>query len=210
MAFRGVGKSWITAAYVLWRLLRDPQLNIMVVSASKERSDQFVTFCLQLLDQLELLNHMYPTSHQRSSKVSFDVAPAEPDQNPSVKAAGIFGQITGTRADIIIADDVEVPNTSETMGMREKLHHRVGEFEAILKPGGSIWYLGTPQCEESIYNGLREAGYATRIWPARVPSQKLMEAYGSGLSPSIEAQVGTYMAGRTTDPERFTDDDLTG
>ena len=27
-AFRGVGKSWITSAYVLWRLLLNPQLNI--------------------------------------------------------------------------------------------------------------------------------------------------------------------------------------
>ena len=30
-AFRGCGKSWITSAYVLWRLLLDPQLNILVV-----------------------------------------------------------------------------------------------------------------------------------------------------------------------------------
>ena len=43
-AFRGVGKSWITSAYVVWRLYLDPQLNFLVVSASKERADSFSTF----------------------------------------------------------------------------------------------------------------------------------------------------------------------
>ena len=32
-AFRGVGKSWITASYVLWRILLNPNINILVVSA---------------------------------------------------------------------------------------------------------------------------------------------------------------------------------
>ena len=35
-AFRGVGKSWITAAIVLWTLFNDPNKKIMVVSASKD------------------------------------------------------------------------------------------------------------------------------------------------------------------------------
>ena len=34
-AFRGVGKSFITSAFALWVLYRDPQMKIMVVSASK-------------------------------------------------------------------------------------------------------------------------------------------------------------------------------
>ena len=42
-AFRGVGKSWITSAYVVWLLYMNPQLNILVVSASKSRSDDFAT-----------------------------------------------------------------------------------------------------------------------------------------------------------------------
>ena len=52
-----------------------------------------------------------------------------------MKSVGIFGQLTGSRADLILADDVEVPNTAWTVGMREKLLHSVGEFNAILKPG---------------------------------------------------------------------------
>ena len=42
-AFRGVGKSWITSAYTVWRLLFNPQLNFLVVSASSDRSNSFST-----------------------------------------------------------------------------------------------------------------------------------------------------------------------
>ena len=35
-AFRGVGKSWITGAFVLWTLFKDPERKIMIISASKE------------------------------------------------------------------------------------------------------------------------------------------------------------------------------
>ena len=33
--FRGVGKSWISAAFVLWTLYNTPDRKVMVISASK-------------------------------------------------------------------------------------------------------------------------------------------------------------------------------
>jgi hypothetical protein len=61
-----------------------------------------------------------------------------------VKSAGITGQITGTRADEIISDDVESPDNSATQGMREKLGEKIKEFDSILKPGedSRVTYLG--------------------------------------------------------------------
>lgn len=38
-AFRGVGKSWITAGFVLWTLFKDNEKKIMIISASKDRAD---------------------------------------------------------------------------------------------------------------------------------------------------------------------------
>ena len=88
-AFRGVGKSWITASFVLWRLLLDPNINILVVSASKNRADDFSTFCLRLLSEMPILKHLYPKGYQRQSKISFDVSTATASQQPSVKSLGI-------------------------------------------------------------------------------------------------------------------------
>jgi len=210
-AFRGVGKSWITSAYVCWRLLRNPQRKIMVVSASKERSDQFSTFTLRLIREMPILQHLTPHNDQRQSKVSFDVGPARADHSPSVKSVGIFGQLTGGRADEIIADDVEVPNNSETQSMRDKLAERVKEFDAVLKPGGMVKYLGTPQTEESLYNELPQRGYDVRIWPARVPTEKALKtSYGERISPKIMEQweKGLLKTGDPTDSARFDDLDL--
>lgn len=210
-AFRGVGKSWITSAYVCWRLLRNPQLKIMVVSASKERADQFSTFTLRLINEMPILQHLVPKPDQRQSKIAFDVGPARPDHSPSVKSVGIFGQLTGGRADEIIADDVEVPNNSETQSMRDKLSERVKEFDAVLKPGGKVKYLGTPQTEESLYNQLPQRGYECRIWPARIPDAgTVLASYGDKLAPAVSKMIedGTGAASDPLDPTRFDDADL--
>ena len=104
-AFRGIGKSFITCAFVVWTLWRDPQLKIMIVSASKERADANSIFVKNIIELLPFLHELKPRAGQRDSVISFDVGPAKPDHSPSVKSVGITGQLTGSRADIIIADD---------------------------------------------------------------------------------------------------------
>lgn len=144
--------------------------------------------------------------------VSFDVAICRAAHSPSVKSTGIFGQLTGSRATHIIADDVEVLNNSDTEDKREKLLNTISEFEAILVPEGSprITYLGTPQTESSIYNKLRQKGYTARIWPARFPDAKSMEVYAGALAPflSEKLKVDPDLVGKPTDQDRFHEIDL--
>lgn len=208
-AFRGVGKSFLTAAYALWELWKDPQKKIMVISATKTRADDFSTFTLRLIHEVPLLMHLKPREGQRASKISFDVGPATADQSPSVKSVGITGQLTGSRADIIISDDVEVIGNSATADMREKLLNLTKEYSAVLKPlpTSRIIYLGTPQTEDSIYNKLSEV-FTTRIWPARVPDQNTLEGYKGALAPRIADMCGEKAVGEPTDPERFDAEDL--
>lgn len=209
-AFRGVGKSWITSAFVCWLILNNPQLKILVVSASKERADAFSTFVKRLINEIPMLQHLKPQDGQRDSVIAFDVGPATPDHSPSVKSVGITGQITGSRADILIADDVEVPNNSSTQMMRDKLSEAVKEFDAILKPGGRILYLGTPQTEMSLYNQLPERGYEVRIWPALYPELQQVIKYQGKLAPMITKalEASSDNAGMPTDPRRFDEADL--
>jgi hypothetical protein len=211
-AFRGCGKSWITSAYVLWRLLKNPQEKFLVVSASKQRADDFSTFTLRLIKDIPILKHLTPRVDQRESKIAFDVAPALPAHAASVKSAGIFGQITGSRSTHIIADDIEVANNSATQDMREKLLNAISEFEAIIVPEGNprITFLGTPQTEESIYNKMAAKGYTVRIWPARFPTSAKIESYRGNLAPSLmeRLELDEFMVGKPTDPDRFNDIEL--
>lgn len=126
-AFRGIGKSFITCAFVVWKLWNNPDLKFLIVSASKERADANSIFIKRIIDLLPFLHHLKPTAKQRDSSLSFDVGPAKPDHSPSVKSVGITGQLTGSRADILIADDVEVPGNSATQAAREALATLVQE-----------------------------------------------------------------------------------
>ena len=209
-AFRGVGKSYVTSAFAVWKLLLNPELKIMVVSASKSRSDDFSTFTQRLISEIPLLQHLNPRNDQRASKIAFDVGPATASHSPSVKSVGISGQLSGSRADIIIADDVEVPNNSFTQDMRDKLSEAVKEFDAVLKPGGRVIYLGTPQCEMSLYGILRNRGYQTRIWPARYPKPSMMTFFEDVLAPSYLERLENdpELAWKPTDPKRFNEDEL--
>jgi hypothetical protein len=204
MAFRGVGKSWITSAYVLWLLWNDRDIRVLVVSASKERSDSFSIFTKRLLGEVPFLQHLAPDPRlgDRDSNVAFDVRGARAAHAPSVKSVGITGQIAGSRADVIIGDDVEVPNNSETATQREKLVVRCAELGgAVLTPHptSSVVFLGTYQVEDSLYNKLEEKGYQLRIWPAEFPDSPAK--YVGRLAPSIIDEVGT--PGDATDPDRF-------
>lgn len=210
-AFRGVGKSWITSCFVTHQLLINPQIKILVISASKQRADDFSTFTLRLIEEMPILRHLIPSDKQRKSKVAFDVATATASHAPSVKSLGITSNITGSRADLIIADDVENVNNSMTQGMRDKLSELVKEFDACITPErGRIIYLGTPQTENSLYDVLPQRGFKKRIWTARVPSKKQYESYGKDLAPVISLlyEEDKNNVGQPTDPDRFDDEDL--
>lgn len=211
-AFRGIGKSFLTCGFVVWKLWNNPDLKFMIVSASKERADANSIFIKRIIDLMPQLQELKPKQGQRDAVISFDVGPAKPDHSPSVKSVGITGQLTGSRADILIADDVEVPNNSATQAARDRLSELVKEFDAILKPGGMIIYLGTPQNEMTLYRELEGRGYTTTIWPARYPrDRKDWQSYGDRLAPMLQAELEEDPESfywRPTDEVRFDDTDL--
>ena len=209
-AFRGVGKSWITGAFVLWTLFNDPERKIMIISASKERADNMSIFLQKLIIDTPWLKHLQPKSDDsRWSRISFDVN-CSPHQAPSVKSVGITGQLTGSRADLMILDDVEVPGNSLTEFMREKLLQLCTEAESILTPKSDsrIMYLGTPQTTFTIYRRLAERNYRPLVWPARYPRQDKLSKYEGILAPEIQEDVDMGAEEWAPTDDRFTDEDL--
>ena len=208
-AFRGVGKSWITGAFVLWTLFNDPERKIMIISASKERADNMSIFLQKLIIETPWLNHLKPKSDDsRWSRISFDVN-CSPHQAPSVKSVGITGQLTGSRADLMILDDIEVPGNSMTELMREKLLQLCTEAESILTPkdDSRIMYLGTPQTTFTVYRKLAERSYRPFVWPARYP--RSLSNYEGLIAPQLQEDIDTGAEKwECTDPDRFNEDDL--
>lgn len=214
-AFRGVGKSWLTAAFVVWKLLVDPQRKILVVSQSGEYAATMSVFIKRLIDELPECYHLRPRQGQRTSNVAFDVGPAKADKVPSVRSTGVNGQYTGSRAHDIVADDVEVPKNVYTQLMRTRLSEQVKEFDDLLvsdqdadgnkKPTEelpTITFLGTPQSEVTTYADLPTRGYDVRIWPARIPED--LARYCGRLAPFVLKMIeGGAKAWTPVDPRRF-------
>ncbi|MCP3698933.1 MAG: phage terminase large subunit [Aliivibrio sp.] len=207
-AFRGVGKSWITGAFVLWTLFNNSEKKIMIISASKERADNMSIFLQKLIIETPWLAHLRPKSDDsRWSRISFDVA-CSPHQAPSVKSVGITGQLTGSRADLMILDDIEVPGNSMTEFMREKLLQLCTEAESILTPKNDsrIMFLGTPQTTFTVYRKLAERAYKPFVWPARYPRK--VTQYEGLLAPQLVEDIdGGAEPWQVTD-DRFDNEDL--
>ena len=207
-AFRGVGKSWITGAFVLWTLFNDKEKKIMIISASKERADNMSIFLQKLIIETPWLSHLRPPNDDaRWSRISFDVN-CSPHQAPSVKSVGITGQLTGSRADLMILDDIEVPGNSMTELMREKLLQLCTEAESILTPkdDSRIMFLGTPQTVFTVYRKLAERNYRPFVWPARYPRKA--GNYEGLLAPQLQADVDTGAEPWDVTDDRFDDEDL--
>ena len=221
-AFRGCGKSHLSALYAIWTLYHHPNAKFLVVSAAKKRASEFVKFCKEVIDTCPFLVHMKPKEGQRNLSYCFDVSYSNPSQTPSLEAKGIEGMITGCRADVIICDDLEVSINSMSVEAREKLQGLATEFEPILLPDGAvpsrIVYLGTPHSSSSIYNALPAQGYKVRRYPAydkegqptepvRFP-RKVLEKRRRGMGDSafmLQYMLDTSLADQDKFPLKVSD-----
>lgn len=186
--FRSLGKSYITSAYAIWRLMRNPRdEKIMVVSATGSKSKEFVAQTKGICQSMPLVQWLLegPRDNgatRRDMAEQFDVAGASLSQSYSVVARGITGQITGSRATLLIADDIEVERNSLTEEARRRIVKIVqSDFVPITKTEhgkGDIIFLGTPQTEESVYNTLvKEMGFRCFTIPVRFPTADKLKNY---------------------------------
>ena len=180
----------------------------MIISASKERADNMSIFLQKLIIETPWLSHLRPK--WRRCKVVEGKLRCEcsPHQAPSVKSVGITGQLTGSRADLMILDDIEVPGNSMTELMREKLLQLCTEAESILhsKEDSRIMYLGTPQTTFTIYRKLAERSYKPFVWTARYPRDQ--SKYEGLLAPQLEQDMEEGSQPWDVTDDRFDNEDL--
>lgn len=212
--FRGVAKSTITGCYTTWKLDNDPEnYQLLEISANQTEACKFLKFTRDLLDIVPYLNYLIPNKNQgqRDSALQFNVAPAITRIQPSCKAIGIFGQVTGNRANEIIADDIETSQNCDTSVKREAIRSAVTEFSPILRPlKGREIYLGTPHTETSIYNEKANKGCRVQIFPVRYPTPQEQLKYGGNLADALVRRLGENpdLIGKPTDPLRFDEETI--
>lgn len=215
LASRGLGKTHIvTASLTCYRLLRDPNRKILIVSKSETEAKKTLKLIRDWLRMVPFLKHLEPQSaNKRDGANRLDVEPAKEDRQPSVTAIGIDGQLEGNRAHTIIPDDTETHTNTKTRDARDMLAARLGEFKSILYPdrpyedGGPIdstevVVVGTYHHEESVYKKLPDRGYEFRTWPIAYPAA---DEETLNLAPMLAERLksGKVKPGDPTMPHRF-------
>lgn len=151
MAFRNSGKSTLVGLFAAWLLLENPNLRILVLAADLSLARKMVRNVKRVIERHPLTLHLKPKRADQWASEQFTVNRPLELRDPSMLARGIGANVTGSRADIILCDDVEVPNTSDTAAKRLDLRTRLSEIEYVLVPGGLQLYVGTPHTYYTIY-----------------------------------------------------------
>jgi hypothetical protein len=187
-AQRGQAKTTVAAAFAVWTLIQNPRARVLILSAGGSMASDISTLVIRIIMTMAELECLRPDTNNgdRSSVEHFDVhySLKGVDKSPSVKCLGITASLSGNRADLLIADDIESPKNSLTATQRAQLLHLTLEFTSICSTGRVIW-LGTPQSMESIYNTLPGRGVSIRIWPGRYPTLTQRGNYGDHLAPYL-------------------------
>ncbi len=151
MAFRSAGKSTLVGLFCCWLLYRNCDLRILVLAADFTLAKKMVRNVKRIIERHPLTKNMKPPRLDQWASDRFTINRKLESRDPSMMAKGVSSNITGSRADIVICDDVEVPNTCDSAGKREDLRLRLGEISYVLTDSGVQLYVGTPHHYYSIY-----------------------------------------------------------
>ncbi|WGF90730.1 phage terminase large subunit [Marinivivus vitaminiproducens] len=189
MAFRDAGKSTVVGLFCAWLLARNPDLRILVLAAEAELARKMTRSVRRLIEKHPACRHLLPDRAEQWAADRLSVKRRLVQRDPSLLARGVGANITGCRADVIICDDVEVPNTAGTADKRRELRERLAETAYVLVPDGLHLYVGTPHAFHSIY--------ATEARPEFGESVPFLHGFDRLVLPIVDAR------GRSAWPERF-------
>jgi len=178
---RGGAKSLITTAFVAWRLGRDPNERIKIICANdKEARKRLYEIKVQMETNIRLqlcFPHLKkPKNAAEWNKSRIIVERDIASKDPSVEAMGIMSGALGSRATLIVLDDiVDLRNSVLNPKLKDQVIQKLrGEIIPLLEPEGIVRSCGTPwtlclypQTDVYTKNGLKkveELKPTDKIW----------------------------------------------
>lgn len=189
LAFRNSGKSTLVGLFSAWLLLQDPNLRMLVLAADFALAKKMARNVKRVIERHPLTKALKPPRTDQWASDQFTVQRRSELRDPSMLAKGIDANITGLRADVVICDDVEVPNTCDTAAKRVDLRARLREIDYVLVPGGLQLYVGTPHSYYTIY--------ATEVTPRPEEERPFLAGFQRLEVPLLDS------ANQSQWPERF-------
>lgn len=162
---RGHRKSFYAAMYVCWRVVRDPSVSIVYLSATSDLAESQLRTIKGTLDST-IVRRYWPElvnidEGKREKWTTTEICVDDPrrraegTRDSTVKAGGLTTNITGAHCDLIVLDDMVVPKNNTEEGRRQVMS-QYSQLQSILNPGGGIVAVGTRYHPKDIYSTMQE------------------------------------------------------
>ena len=182
---RGHMKSHCLAVWCAWWITKHPEITILYISATAQLAEDQLYAIKCILDSTEYRRYwpeMLDRDEGKRSKwsttainVDHPLRKKEMIRDNTIRTAGLTTNTTGWHADIVVADDIVVPDNAYTEEGRRKTASAMSQMSSIKNAGGMIKAAGTryhPADQYSIWMEQEEAIHAendditgyTKIW----------------------------------------------
>ena len=203
-----------TKAYPIWRLLRDPNLRILIVNATAENAEAFLSEIVghylrnkKLIDLYRLLFDLKPLDPLSAKTKSIVLKTRSRNfSEPSIGTVGALGNLVSAHYDLIIVDDLCNIDDRESPAIRGKKKRWFQDLVSVLAPEGELVVVGTHWHFDDVYSFIinelnpqlpprfkyfvqRESCYTDDGKPRfpKILSQKRLEAYRIEKGPLLFA-----------------------
>lgn len=155
-------KSHMVATWCAWIVARHPEVTMLYVSATAELAITQLYAIQNILGSTVFRRYfpeyVNPQEGKRekwsSTKISVDHPrrKSEGIRDATISTAGLTTNTTGWHADIIVADDLVVPENAYTEDGRESVSKKSSQFTSIRNSGGFTMACGTRYHPVDIYD----------------------------------------------------------
>lgn len=154
-------KSHMVATWCAWIILRHPEVTILYLSATAELSITQLYSVQNILAGPVFMRffpeYVHPQEGKREKWSSTAIMVDHPRRSSegirdaTVKTAGLTTNTTGWHADIIVADDLVVPENAYTEDGRSGVSKKASQFTSIRNAGGFTMACGTRYHPSDVY-----------------------------------------------------------
>lgn len=206
---RGHRKSFYAAMYACWKIIKDPSIAIVYLSATSPLAESQLRTIKATLES-KIVKRYWPEmvledEGKREKWTTTEICVDHPrrreegTRDSTVKTGGLTTNITGSHADLIILDDLVVPANNDDLGRRAVIE-QYSQLQSILNAGGEIVAVGTRYHPKDLYSTIQdtyqeiynEAGEVIGREPQWDILQRVVEENGEFLWPRQRRADGKY------------------
>jgi hypothetical protein len=162
-------KSHMVATWCAWMVTRHPEITILYVSATAELAETQLYAIKNIFEgktyQKYFPEYIHPQEGKRemwnNRKISIDHPQRSKEgvRDATIATAGLTTNTTGWHADVIVPDDIVVPENAYTEEGRHSVTKKASQFTSIRNGGGFTLACGTRYHPSDIYDTWKNQEY---------------------------------------------------